>query len=95
MYWLHGINHPKAEDIYISYALVTNGRLHMVNKGPKTERGKIRKTWTGDGRRRTPGEEVAKSLKDTDKAIAKTMREVNKAMGGASSGKKKQAKKKK
>jgi len=61
----------------------------MANKGPKTEKGKIRKAWTGDGRRRTPGEELAKSLKDTDKAIKKTMGEVNRAMGGAPSGKKK------
>jgi len=64
----------------------------MVDKGPKAERGKVRKAWTGDGRRRTPGEELAKSLEDTDKAIKKTMGEVNRAMGGGPSGKKKQAK---
>ena len=69
----------------------------MGDKGPKTKRGKERKTWTGDGRRRTPGEELAKSLDDTDKTLKKiAMGEVNRAMEGAASGKKKkQAKKRK
>jgi hypothetical protein len=57
----------------------------MVNKGPKTETGKKRKLWTGDGRRRTPEEEYKKSVKDAKKAI----------YGASSGGKNKQAKKKK
>lgn len=62
----------------------------MVDKGPKTKRGKERKAWTRDGRRRTPGEELAKSLDDTDKTIKKiAMGEVNRAMGGIPSRKKK------
>jgi hypothetical protein len=52
----------------------------MLNKGPKTEKGKTRKAVTGDGRRRTPGEELAHSLRETDKTIRKTMREVTEAM---------------
>jgi hypothetical protein len=52
----------------------------MITKGPKTEKGKIRKAQTGDGRRRTPGEELAHGLRETDKTIRKTMREVNDAM---------------
>jgi hypothetical protein len=68
----------------------------MSAKGPKTERGKIRKTWTGDGRKRTPIEEVVKIQEDTNKAMRKTMSEASKIMSGASSGKKKkQAKRKK
>lgn len=51
----------------------------MVNKGPKTERGKARKFWTGDGRRRTPGEEVTHNLQEADKTIRRTMREANEA----------------
>lgn len=61
----------------------------MVNKGPKTTKGKNRKLWTGDGRRRTPDEEFVKIVKDTEKSMKG-------AMKGASSGKKKnQAKRKK
>ena len=68
----------------------------MVNKGPKTEKGKERKAWTGDGRRRTPDEQIAKMFKDTDKAMKRTDREVRKFLSAPSSGKKKkQAKKKK
>ena len=28
----------------------------MTDKGPQTLKGKIRKLWSGDGRKRTPGE---------------------------------------
>ena len=37
----------------------------MVNKGPKIEKWKKRKAWTGDGRRRTPDGEFVKFEKDT------------------------------
>jgi len=61
----------------------------MANKGPKTEKGKKRKAWTGDGRRRTPDEEFVKFEKDTKKAMKRTDREVRKFLSGPSSGKKK------
>jgi hypothetical protein len=61
----------------------------MANKGPKTEKGKKRKLWTGDGRKRTPEEQGAKMFKDTDKAMKRTDREVRKFLSGPSSGNKK------
>jgi hypothetical protein len=51
----------------------------MVNKGPETEKGKRRKFWTGDGRRRTPDEEMVHGFRETNKAIRRTMREGNEA----------------
>ena len=63
--------------------------VYMTKKSPKTEKGKIRKAWTGDGRRRTPDEEFGKMLKDTNKAMGRTMRETSEIMRGQSSGKKK------
>jgi hypothetical protein len=65
----------------------------MANKSPKTFRGMVRKMETGDGRKSTAMENV---MKETDESMKKSMREMNKAIGGTSTGKKKkQAKKKK
>lgn len=45
----------------------------MSKKGPKTEKGKVRKFWTGDGRRRTPMEELTKSMEEASKALKKAL----------------------
>lgn len=53
----------------------------MAKKGPKTQKGQERKLMTGDGRKRTP---VEKAIKEADKAVKEAV-----------SGKKKRAKRKK
>lgn len=56
----------------------------MAKKEPKTAKGKARKLWTGDGRKRTPAEDMDKAKKDIGKDMRKTSREISKSMGGSS-----------
>lgn len=51
----------------------------MAKKEPKTEKGKKRKLWTGDGRKRTPAEDIDKTFKDIGKDMRKTSREISKS----------------
>jgi hypothetical protein len=69
----------------------------MVNKEPKTDKGKARKMLGGDGRRKTPGEEYVISQVRIERAVKKTMNAAAKAAEGVTFGskKKKQAKGKK
>ncbi|MFW6145639.1 MAG: hypothetical protein ACOC4Y_02445 [bacterium] len=54
----------------------------MAKKEPKTEKGKTRKLWTGDGRKRTPAEDIDKAKKDIGKDMRKTSREISSSLSG-------------
>jgi hypothetical protein len=43
----------------------------MVNKGPQTQKGMMRKMWSGDGRKRAPLENFEDALKAADDATAR------------------------
>ncbi len=53
----------------------------MAKKDPKTERGRVRKLWTGDGRRRTPMENLSK---DMDGMVKDMNKSLDMSLGGGS-----------
>ena len=69
--------------------------MKMANKGPKTQKGKERKSWTGDGRRSAPMEKFEKETRVANQSFSQSIKKANEATDRAFGLKKKKTKAKK